>query len=71
MQTLILDGYSLTISELVAFANHSHIAVALSDAAKIEMQKSRDIIEDWVNSGEIIYGITTGFGEFRHPKRTH
>jgi len=49
MQTLILDGYSLTISELVAFANQSHIAVALSDAAKIEMQKSRDIIEDWVN----------------------
>ena len=64
MQTLILDGYSLTISELVAFANQSYIAVALSDAAKIEMQKSRDIIEDWVNSGEIIYGITTGFGEF-------
>ena len=64
MQTLILDGHSLTISELVAFADDSHIAVALSDTAKIEMQKSRDIIEEWVNSGEIIYGITTGFGEF-------
>ena len=64
MQTLILDGHSLTISDLIHFAEQSHIAVALSDSAKIAMQKSRDIIEQWVNSGEIIYGITTGFGEF-------
>lgn len=64
MQTLILDGHSLTISDLVKFAEQSHISVALSEKATIAMQKSRDIIEKWVNSGEIIYGITTGFGEF-------
>lgn len=64
MQTLILDGHSLTISDLVHFAEQSHISVSLSDMAKNAMKKSRDIIEHWVNSGEIIYGITTGFGEF-------
>ena len=64
MQTLILDGHSLTISDFVEYAEQSHISIALSEKAKIAMQKSRDIIEKWVYSGEIIYGITTGFGEF-------
>jgi len=64
MHTLILDGYNLTIHDLVTFANQSHISIALADSARARMQKSRDIIEHWVDSGEIIYGITTGFGEF-------
>ncbi|MEY3313521.1 MAG: Histidine ammonia-lyase, partial [Bacteroidota bacterium] len=64
MQTLILDGYSLTISDLVKHASNSHVSIILSDAARIAMQKSRDIVDEWVDSGEIIYGITTGFGEF-------
>lgn len=64
MQTLILDGYSLTISDLVNAASQSHINVALADSSRNEMQRSRDIIDDWVKSGEVIYGITTGFGEF-------
>ncbi len=64
MQTLILDGYSLTISDLVKHASNPHVSIILSDAARIAMQKSRDIVDEWVDSGEIIYGITTGFGEF-------
>lgn len=64
MQTLTLDGYSLTISDLVKYASESHVSVTLSDTARKAMQNSRDIVEEWVNSGEIIYGITTGFGEF-------
>ncbi len=64
MQTLILDGYSLTIPDLVKYASDSHVSITLSDAARTAMQNSRDIVEKWVDSGEIIYGITTGFGEF-------
>jgi histidine ammonia-lyase len=64
MQTLILDGYSLTIDDLISHASQTHISIALSEPAKIAMQKSRDVIDEWVNSGEIIYGVTTGFGEF-------
>ena len=64
MNTLILDGYSLTIPTLVNAASQSHITVELTDSARAAMQNSRDIVDDWVKTREVIYGITTGFGEF-------
>ncbi|MFM8841008.1 MAG: histidine ammonia-lyase [bacterium] len=64
MNALTLDGYSLTIPDFVSFAMQKNCNVVISDSACKAMQASRDIIDEWVESGEIIYGITTGFGEF-------
>ncbi len=62
-KTLILDGTNLTLEKIEIFLNEN-LQIKLSDKAIKRVNASRELIEDWVNSGEIIYGVTTGFGEF-------
>ncbi len=38
--------------------------VRISDEAKVNIARSRALVDEWVERGEIIYGVTTGFGEF-------
>lgn len=61
---LILNGNSLTIPQLYEAATNPAVKIALSPSAKKQMQKSRALVEEWIEKKEIIYGITTGFGEF-------
>ncbi len=63
MHTLILDGNSLTINDVYDAAT-SAATLSFSAAAKKRMRASRAVVERWVNKGETIYGVTTGFGEF-------
>jgi histidine ammonia-lyase len=63
MAILVLDGDSLTIEE-VYHAARSDIKVSFSAAAKKRMASSRALVETWVRSKEVVYGVTTGFGEF-------
>ena len=60
---LLLDGNSLTIP-LVYRAATSRATVSFSAAAKKRMAASRALVEDWVKKKEVVYGVTTGFGEF-------
>ncbi len=65
MKTLFLDGNSLTINDLVYSVYHPHaVQVELSDDAISAINSARKQIEDWVEAGKVIYGVTTGFGEF-------
>ena len=63
MKKLVLDGYSLHLDSFIE-ALSSNMYVELSQEAISSMQKSRDIVEEWIEHNEIVYGITTGFGEF-------
>ena len=67
MKTLILDGNSLSIEQVYQCA-FSRVPVALSPAAKKRMNVSRRIVEEWVKSGETVYGVTTGFGELSNVR---
>ncbi len=58
---IILTGADLSIADLEAVARHGARA-ALADAARSRMQESRDLIERLVAAGEVVYGVTTGFG---------
>lgn len=62
--TLILDGSSLTIEALACAANDSTSQVALDDEARQRVQLSRDAVKRWIAEGRVVYGLTTGFGEF-------
>ncbi len=63
MNTLEINGSSLTLEDtMTVSAGESH--VQLSDDALIRMQASRALVERWVAEGRVMYGITTGFGEF-------
>ncbi len=56
-----LTGADLSIADVEAVARHGRGAT-LDDAARGRMQESRDLIERLVAAGEVVYGVTTGFG---------
>ena len=58
---IILDGNSLTIEQVVSITNYN-TKVRLSDSSISSIKKSRGLVEDIVSSGEVVYGINTGFG---------
>lgn len=64
MTTLFLDGSTLTIEALAAVADDTASTVALAPHARDAVQRSRDAVERWIAEGRVIYGMTTGFGEF-------
>ncbi len=60
---LIIDGLSLSFEKIEKFLVENQ-SVRLSKEAKKNVLKGRKLIDKWVDNGEIIYGVTTGFGEF-------
>lgn len=63
MYRLILDGETLAIPEIFAAAT-SPARISISPAAKKRMAASRRLVEEWVKKKEVVYGVTTGVGEF-------
>lgn len=61
MEKIIIDGKSLTIEDFIA-VTRGYAKVELSEEAKKAMQKSRDLVEHYVENDVVRYGITTGFG---------
>ncbi|MBS1904000.1 MAG: histidine ammonia-lyase [Bacteroidetes bacterium] len=61
---LLLDGNSLLIADVERVARREITEIALSDASRVRVRASRALVEEWVEHGEVIYGVTTGFGEF-------
>jgi histidine ammonia-lyase len=61
---LVLDGNHLSIEDVGRVARREITEFSLSDSAKKAVRASRALVEEWVASGEVIYGVTTGFGEF-------
>lgn len=58
-----IDGHSLTLDDIVRVARED-VPIKLSEAAIEEVEKSRQFVDQLVESGEAVYGITTGFGNF-------
>jgi histidine ammonia-lyase len=59
---LRLDGASLTVADLLAVAEGAR-PVALAAKARARMQSTRDVVEGIAARGEVVYGVTTGFGK--------
>ena len=60
-----LTGTSLTLQDIEAISIHGE-TVALADEAKQRVKQSRQVIEDILASERVVYGINTGFGNFRN-----
>jgi len=63
MGHLLIDGEHLTIKHVVDVARNNY-TVELSEQAAERIRKSRDYVDGLVDRGEVVYGITTGFGKF-------
>ena len=61
MTTVVLDGRSLTIGEVVAVAREG-ADVALSPEAVEGMRATRTLVERALGRGDAVYGMTTGVG---------
>lgn len=63
MNKIIITGETLTLEEVVLVCRN-YYQVELSQAAIEKINKSRKVVDDFVDNGDVIYGITTGFGKF-------
>ncbi|HEX6947555.1 MAG TPA: aromatic amino acid lyase, partial [Acidimicrobiia bacterium] len=61
MDTLIIDGGPLTPDQVVAVAHRRLRAVPAPDLDR-RMTPAREVVDRAVDSGQVVYGITTGFG---------
>ncbi len=60
---IILDGSQLTIENLVAIARDGE-QVELPAAALERIRRCRELLNEKMDAGEIMYGVNTGIGEF-------
>lgn len=63
MKKVIIDGNSLTIEDFVNVVRRGYI-VEMSEEAVKKVEKSRSMVDKYVDEGKVVYGITTGFGKF-------
>jgi histidine ammonia-lyase len=64
MQSIFLDGQNLTIENVISVAYHN-AQVELSPQASAQVQRAAKAVETLIERGEIVYGVTTGFGAFK------
>ncbi|MEN8163212.1 MAG: histidine ammonia-lyase [Acidobacteriota bacterium] len=60
--TVLVDGRKLQIEDVEAVALHG-APVRLESEAQARIAASRQVVEDILASGEVMYGINTGFGK--------
>jgi histidine ammonia-lyase len=60
---LLLDGRTLDLESIRAVAVDGR-AVELHPEARAAVEASRRVVDDAVDKGAVVYGITTGFGNF-------
>jgi len=65
MKNIVINGKNLTIEDVVSVARYGS-SVELSENAIEKIKKSRSVVEDFVSKEKTVYGVTTGFGEFKN-----
>src|SRR6058998_2074252 len=65
--TVTLDGFSLSIADVVAVARHG-APVAIAPHSLPAVTTSREAVEAAVERGQTIYGVNTGFGKLAHVR---
>ena len=63
-KSITLDGKSLTLEQVTEVATQN-AEVVLDSKAKIVVDRAAAAVQAMLDSGEIVYGVTTGFGAFK------
>jgi histidine ammonia-lyase len=63
MQEIIIDGNTLTLEAVEQVALYN-APIRLSESSKEKVIKCRAYVDKIIESGEIVYGLNTGFGKF-------
>ncbi len=62
---IVLGAHHLKIEDVVAVARHFAI-VELASGVLDRVKESREIVDGFVKANKAVYGLTTGFGEFKN-----
>jgi histidine ammonia-lyase len=62
--TIIPDGHSLTVDSITAAAKDPDCRIELTPEIRKRVAASRALLDEFVDSGRIIYGVTTSVGGF-------
>ena len=65
MKKLTLDGRSLTLADLTPLVAGEPLQLSISKAAMARVRAARKVVEDHVKAGDVVYGLTTGFGKLK------
>ena len=65
MKTITIDGDHLTLEDVSAVARQDDRSVKISAEAKGRVRQARQAVEAFVAQGEVVYGVTTGFGHLK------
>jgi len=72
MKTILIGpDIELTPDIVYEVANNRNVRVELSPAAKRAIKRSRAVVEKMVESNAVVYGVTTGFGNFKNKHIHH
>ena len=63
MNVVIINGETTSIEDVVNVARNNY-QVQISEEAIEKIKRSRRYVDDLVEKEKVVYGITTGFGEF-------
>lgn len=63
MGKVLIDGNSLTIEDVINVARKGY-KVELTKASIEKVEKSRKLVDRFVDEERVVYGLTTGFGKF-------
>lgn len=63
MKEVYINGNDLTIEDVKTVARDGAI-VCINDETRENVKKCQDFVQKMVSSGDAIYGVTTGIGEF-------
>lgn len=64
MNNISLSGNNLTLKEINQILKNPKIRINLTEESIEAVKLSRKRIEDIIQRGEVVYGVTTGFGRF-------
>lgn len=63
MKNLFIDGNNLKLEDFIKVARFNQ-KVELTEDAINNVNSSRKLVDELVEAGKVVYGITTGFGKF-------
>ena len=65
MRTLTLDGRSLTLAHLKSVLAGEEVRLVVAKPAMAEVKRAHAIVARHVAQGDVVYGLTTGFGKLK------
>jgi histidine ammonia-lyase len=67
---LSIDGFNLTLEDVITVASNPSVRVRLSDESSANLQKTRDFIEsNWLrDDAPLIYSFNTGVGNLKNTR---